>query len=322
MKEVRETVYRMFVENAGFKLVALVSALILWWIVRGQTTRDVEAELPVVITARPTGQILATQTPATIRIRIRGNLQKLTEALVRRPPYELDLSTFESGETVVFSEDQIERAMGRSVRVLSVSPSSFVVQFDRMVKKKVPVAVAVLKGPGPYWRAALDRAEVSPPMVEVTGPSSVIEGVKQIHTDPVDLSTYTQDFTGKVSLEAREGMKVRPDSVRVVIPVWERDGEKIISGVKVTVRNCPDGFICEASPPFFQVLIKGKERLVAMVTEDNIHRYVYVDAAQLPIPKELLQRQFSAVRPTVDALKGAEITLTMAKYFNVTVTRQ
>ena len=322
MKEVRDTLDGMFVQNAGFKIVAFASAFILWWIVRGQTNRDVEAELPVVITARPSGQILVTQTPATIRIRIRGNLQKLTEALVRRPPYELDLSTFESGETVVFSEDRIERALGQSVRVLSVSPSSFVVQFDRMVTRKVPVAVAVLKGPGPYWRASLDRAEISPPLVDVTGPSAVIEGVKQIHTDSVDLSTYTQDFAGKLALETREGLKVRPDSVRVVVPIWERDGEKLISGVKVAVRNCPEGFICEASPPFFQVLIKGKERLVAMVTEDNIHRYVFVDAAHLPIKEELLQRQFTAVRPTIEALKGAEITLTRAKYFNITVTRE
>jgi hypothetical protein len=117
-------------------------------------------------------------------------------------------------------------------------------------------------------------------------------------------------------------VKAETTTVQVTIPILETEGEKEIPGCRIQVRNCPDGFVCEATPTFFRARLQGKEKVLAQVTAQNIINYVYVDASRLPIEKELVQRQFPAVEPTIEPLTGATIQLPKVRYFNITVTRR
>jgi YbbR domain-containing protein len=322
MRRLEVIARRLVVENAGIKLVAILSALALFFIAREETIREVEIDVPVVVSAYPKDRVLLSQPPSVIRVRVRGNLQKLTDVLARRTPYELDLSGYGTSQTAYIQLDTIEDHLGEGVKVLSISPSRFEVDLDMMETRRVPVAVDIIKGPGPYWRVAQERMEVTPRFVDITGPSTMLDTIRQIHTEPLDLSNITRDFSGKVALEQRPDIKAKPNSVQLSIPITEKDGEKLLRGAKIVVRNCPEGFLCEAAPVFFQARIQGRERIVDMITAENLSRYVYVDASKLPIEKELLQKHFPAVEPVVEPLKEATISLPKVRYFNITVTRK
>lgn len=322
MARLRIILKRVFIHNAGLKVVALVLAMVLYFIAREETIREPEIEIPVVVTGRNAERTLVTQPPDELRVRVRGNVQKLTEILARRTPYEVDLSDYRDNQTVFLIPSKLEEHLGEGVKVLSVSPSSFTLEFDEMKVKRVPVAVNILKVPGPYWLIVREKMVTEPRFVEVAGPGSVLARIKQYHTEPLDLSNVTRDYTGKVTLESRQHVRVLPTSVQITIPVIEKQGALTLKGARVHVKGCPSGYTCSATPGFLKVKVEGMERLVDQVTRENVSQYVYVDASRLPVEPEVLQKHFPAVEPTVEPLQGVRFTLTGPKYFNVTVTRQ
>lgn len=322
MKKFKEAVRRLFVENAGLKLIALIFAVVLFFIAREQTIREVEIEVPLVATSLPAQRILVSQPPGIVRVRIRGHAQHLTEVLARRTPFELDLSDVEGNKTIYLLPETLENHLGEGVKVLSISPSNFTLEFDTMVKKSVPVMVDILHGPGTYYKVIRERMTVEPGQVELRGPSNSLERIKQVHTESLNLSNSTKDFTGRVALESIDGIKTAPSSVQVSIPIVEKTGAKLISGARMVARNCPAGLTCQVTPAFFQARVEGKERMVDQVTRENISHYVFIDISRLSIPAEVVQKDILAVEPVVELLKGAEVVLPGPKYFNVTVKRR
>ncbi len=323
MSRLRDLARSALVENAGLKLVAILFSLALFLVAREETVREFEIDVPVAVSAYPKGQILLSQPPSVLRVRIRGNLQKLTEVLARRSALEIDLSKYEVSQTVYFQVDTIEAHLGKGVNVLSISPSNFDLSLDKMDRARVPVVLDIVKEPGPYARVDRGRIELKPRFINLTGPGTTLATIKQVRTEPLDLQRMTTDFNGKVALAANwPGVDTETKSVQVTIPILETEGESEIPGCRIQVRNCPDGFVCEATPTFFRARLRGKEKVLDQVTAQNIINYVYVDASRLPIEKELVQRQFPAVEPTIERLKGATISLPKVRYFNITVTRR
>jgi YbbR domain-containing protein len=323
MSRFRELARSAMVENAGLKLVAILFSLALFIVAREETVRELEIDVPVAVSGYPKGQVLLSQPPSVLRVRVRGNLQKLTEVLARRSAYEVDLSQYDVSQTVYFQVDTIEGHLGEGVNVLSISPSNFELDLDRMDQVRVPVVLDIVKEPGPYARVDRGRVELTPRYINLSGPGTTLETIKQVRTEPLDLQRMTTDFNGKVALVAKwPGVKADTSSVQVTIPILETEGEKELPGCRIQVRNCPEGYVCEATPTFFRARLQGKEKVLDQVTAQNIINYVYVDATRLPIEKELVQRQFPAVEPTIELLKGATISLPKVRYFNITVTRR
>lgn len=323
MNRLRELIRAFLVENAGLKLVAILFSLALFFVAREETVREFEINVPVVVSAYPKGQVMLSQPPAVLRVRVRGNLQKLTEVLARQAAHEIDLSPYEGSQTVFFQVDTIEDHLGEGINVLSIRPSNFELSLDKMERARVPVVLDIVKEPGHFARVDRGRIEMKPRFVNLSGPGTVLETIKQVRTEPLDLQRMTTDFNGKVALVTKwPGVKAETTSVQVTIPILETEGEKEIPGCRIQVRNCPEGYVCEATPSFFRARLQGKEKVLDQVTAQNIINYVYVDASRLPIEKELVQRQFSAIEPTIERLKGATISLPKVRYFNITVTRR
>ncbi len=322
MKALRTFAYRAMTENAGLKLVAVIFAVALYFNARGETVRELDIDVPINVISYPTSQVLLSQPPTVLRARVKGNVERLTEALARRTPYDIDLSSAEDGRAIVFEPAAIESHLGGGVTVLSISPGKFDVKLDEVVDKRVPVALEIVKEPGPNYRLDRERGAIEPRYVQIRGAKTIVDDIRQVHTEPLDLSGSTADFVAKVGLDNRPGVSIKEKTVQVRLPIFERSGEKELPGCKIQVRNCPDGFVCEASPTFYRARVEGKKRMVDMITVENISNYVFVDASRLPIEKELLQRQFAAVEPTIGKLKDAAISLTKVRYFNITVTRR
>ncbi|MBM4354515.1 MAG: hypothetical protein FJ109_12120 [Deltaproteobacteria bacterium] len=313
---------RLFLENLGIKLLALVLAVALALAAREETIQELDIEVPLAMGVHPTDQVLLTDLPASVRVRVRGDIQHIAEALSNREPFLIDVADEGDNQTIYLSPEVLESHLGGGLDVLSVSPGNLSVRFDRLEVRQVPVRVEIVRRPQNYWSIDEERVAVEPSLVEARGPSAVVQGLVHLRTEALDLAGLTSDFTGKVGLEAPAGLEVRPGAVQVFIPVREREGDKLLKGVRILLRNCPKGYDCRATPTFFQARVDGKQRLVDQITMENLGQYVYIDVRRLPLDKGVVQKHFPAVEPTVEALNGVRFTLTGAKYFNVTVTRR
>jgi len=322
MQRLLAVLRKLFVENLGLKLLALVLAVALAIAAREDTIQELDIEVPLAMGDHPAEQVLLTDLPASARVRVRGDIQRIAEALSSREPFRIDLAGHGGNQTISLSPDVLERHLGGGLDVLSVSPGSLTVRFDRLEVRQVPVRIEIVRRPQSYWSIDEERVTVEPAFVEVRGPSAVVQGLVHLRTESLDLAGLTSDFTGKVGLDTPAGLEVRPGSAQVFIPVREREGDKMLKGVRIVIRNCPKGYDCRGTPAFFQARVDGKQRLVDQINMENVGQYVYIDVRRLPLDKGVLQKQFPAVEPTVETLNGVRFTLTGVKYFNVTVTRR
>jgi len=322
MRRVGQYIIDLLIVNAPMKIVALSLAIVITINARDQTFRDVTIDMPLVVRGLPTGWVLKEDFPATLRVRIRTTVDKLTEILPRPPEYPVDLSLKQNQELVSFSLERVQEILGEGVYIVELSPSSFTIQLEERQSKTVPVSVRIVAEPREFYFVAYNDIKAEPAKVTVQGPASVLANLSSIETVGLDLSEQSTDFAGRVRLVAAAGVKAVPSAVEVTVPVREKDESRVIKGARMVVKNCPPDLVCTVTPKLFQARVQGKKRVVDSFDRTNITYYVYVDASRLPIEQGKLQTEFPAVQPTVESPKDAEITLIEEKYFNVSVRRE
>ncbi len=322
MARLKALLRSLLLENVGLKLLALLLAVVLALAAREDTIQELDIEVPLALSEYSPDQVLLSELPPAVRVRVRGDVQRIAEALSRREPFLIDLPEQGADQTIHLSPEVLEGHLGGGLDVLSVSPGTVTLRFDQLDVRQVPVRVEIVRRPQNYWSVDEERITVDPAYVEARGPSAVVQGLVHLRTEPLDLTGLTSDFTGKVGLDVPAGLEAKPVTVKVFIPVREREGEKLLKGARIVLRHCPAGYECRATPTFFQARVDGKQRLVDQINLENLGQYVYIDMRRLPMDKGVVQKQYPAVEPTVEPLNGVRFTLTGAKYFNVTVTRR
>ena len=83
---------RVFRENAGVKLISMVLAIALLVVVRQDTGKEVDIEVPVVLSDKADNDVFVGELPKTLRVRVRDRWSRLARALERKAsPYLVDL---------------------------------------------------------------------------------------------------------------------------------------------------------------------------------------------------------------------------------------
>lgn len=188
------------------KLAALALSLILWLVVAaGETTSQlltVNLELdvpPGLALTRPAPQLRALVTgpgreliklyaqPPAIRAAVPGN--------ATLPVYRLE---------VVPSDIRVPRSA--NVTIQDLEPRQVELELDRVVVREVPVAHrAVVEAESGF--AVSGPLVVTPRMVRVTGPRSLVMLIDSLTTEPIEVRGVTEAFERTVPLDtARQRM--------------------------------------------------------------------------------------------------------------------
>lgn len=313
---------RLLLENLPLKVVALVMAMILVVVAREETTRVVEVEVPVVVRSVPPDRILASPAPEKVQLRVRASVQRLSEILAYKKPYELDLSSTGLTQTIYFLPEEFELHLGGGVRVISVSPASYEAELDERQSKEVPVVLNLVREPGQHYSIDKEAIRLSPDRVMVTGGSKTLAGVQQVVTVPVDLSSVVSTYEADIALQRPEGLELRAAQVRVQVPVSERQASRIFQGVPMGVLNCPRGFSCQPTPSHYTAQVEGPQKLLDALTDEEVAKYAYVDGSRLAVQPDEPIRNFPAVEPTLVPPKGLSFRISGARFFNILVERR
>lgn len=240
-------------ENLGYKLVALLTALLLWaWV---QSEQVVQERVRVRIDWRlPEGLVLvepplpyATATVEGVQAYTRGVRQKELTLTV-------DLTEAREGEVNVDLTERPIEGMPDQVQVVSTTPGALQVQLDRVLRRRLPVRAVTHGEPAPGY--ALRDVDVTPDKVEVTGPASLLRRMSEITTDEVDLTAIKEDSEFPVALDLRKGRLTVPRGEDFVVKVRVEavSKERRIEGVPV---RGPEGGGWGPATPTVAVLLSG-----------------------------------------------------------------
>jgi YbbR domain-containing protein len=180
--------WRGITRNLGLKCVSLLLAALLWLAMAGAPEVVTIQAVPMLYRNLRGDLILASETPGTVRVELRGTSGKLTQSALSGVFAALDLSQEGPGERT-FTLSSAEFSLPRGVAFLRAVPSQVRLQIYKIKSKPVPVNVRLTGAPPAGYRIAVE--EVHPAVIIISGPEPRVEATAGAETDLIDVSAMT-----------------------------------------------------------------------------------------------------------------------------------
>ncbi len=120
------------------------------------------------------------------------------------------------------------------------------------------------------------KATVNPATVDIAGPVSAVQPIKEVATEPVSIAGARETVRESVAISMPDPA-LRMESgiaVLVTVPIAPLPVERLLSQVPVHLRNPGKGLTAQAVPAAIAVTVRGPSELVAALRPDSISAFV------------------------------------------------
>ncbi len=176
---------RFAIRNPGLKLLSIVVAALLWFLVSGQQEAQRTMRIPLEYANLPPELELRGETPMVVDVRVRGS----AAALGRIAPGELvavlDLRSARPGRRLFhLGVKDVRTQFG--IDVVQVAPSNVSITVEPSETRSLAVMPDLEGDPAPGYR--IGKVSAQPPTVEVIGPASAVSSLTRVVTEPVSVA--------------------------------------------------------------------------------------------------------------------------------------
>lgn len=176
---------QLLTRNLGWKVLSVLIAVALWVAVAREPELATSLSVPVEFKSIPEDLDIGSNVPDRIHIEVRGPSGRLTHDNLSNVAAVLDLSDAGAGErTFTIREKNLNLPPG--VVFYRAVPSQITLRFDRLISRDVDVRPNYVKTPDGYHRTG---EIVDPARVRIRGPEERVRNMRQVLTDPIDLSS-------------------------------------------------------------------------------------------------------------------------------------
>jgi YbbR domain-containing protein len=212
----RDFLHRYLVHNLGLKLISLALAVGVWLAVARDPVAEVAVEVAIEFHNIPHNLEISSENIPRAQIRLRGP-ERVVRHLQPSDVYaEIELSGLKPGErTFDLTAQQVHEPA--ELEVVQVVPSQFHLTFDTRLTRQVPVQPRVAGTFAPGY--GIERVEVDPPNIIISGPKKHVEAVDSAITDAVDVSGAINSATFLRHAYVSDPLiqVANPDPVRVTV---------------------------------------------------------------------------------------------------------
>jgi YbbR domain-containing protein len=258
--------------HLGLKFLAVAVAFGLWFTLAGEETVERSLRVPLELRNRPERLELVENPPTTVDVRVRGRTGLLSQLEQSDVLAMLDLSNAKEGRRYFnLARSQIRVPFG--VEVVEVSPGTVSLRFEPSKRREVPV-VAVTEG-DPAEGYVAGKPSVEPATVEVSGPASAVDRLRDVTTEPVSLSGARQSVREAAAIGLADA-SIRLEhavTATVTIPVTELP-VRTLTQVPVHLRNVEKGLSAQAVPAAVAATVRGPSDLLSNLRPDSIAAFV------------------------------------------------
>ncbi len=231
----RVLLVQLFTENLHYKALSLLVAVGIWGWLQLEQVVMVRARANIEYTW-PEGLVLANDVTTSAMINVRGPQGIVRNLGSEQLSIHVDLADAEQGSTAVDFTDKVVLGLPTGVSVVQVSPVGATVELDQAMTRQVVVRPALIGDlPSGYIRG---EVTADPPIVEITGPQSVVRNIAEVSTDIVDISGFRDSKQVRVPL-AIERRTVRPliqQPITLSIPIEAIVATRVFQEVSVVER--------------------------------------------------------------------------------------
>ena len=216
---------RTFVDNFGIKLISLLLAVGLWFVVARDPIAEVEIRVPIEFRSLPENLEIDSASFTQAQIRVRGPERVIHRLEATDVRAEINLATVRPGQRT-FDLTARQVRVPQDLEVVQIIPSQFQLSFDIRTTRTVEVRARVTGTFAGGMRVAQVIAD--PSNIMITGPRRRVEAVESATTDPVDASgTMTRaSFLTQAYVPDPLIQVVHPTPIRVTVIMEGSGGDK------------------------------------------------------------------------------------------------
>lgn len=271
-------------QHLSLKIAAVIAAIVLWLIAKGEQTADREFLFPLILRNVPEGLTTVRRVPEHARVILSGANKELLRLSLWGEPYAaIDLSGAEPDRTirVSLSEANVVLPRDSGVQVEEVrDPRVLDIETDRVAERKLAVRPVLTDRLAPGYHVLGEPRSV-PDSVTVRGPSRAVALLPLVRTAPLSLSGRSGRIEASRAVVVGHGLNVNavPKEVRVIVEV-EGTLTTALADVPVRVERESGASVVVAVPADVDLDVSGPEHVVAALTPNDVS--VVLDARGLP----------------------------------------
>lgn len=211
----------------NLKILALVSAIILWFIVitvENNVTKFPE-ELPISVVGQSENFALSTTLP-NASLFLKMDATELKQLSSNDIEVFIDLNNLAEGKHSVNLSATVN---GSRSQVLKLEPAKVTVELSSVVTREVPVKLKTVGQQNKDY--ILKNQEISPEKIKIQGAKSVIDQIKELTALYTFTGLETTDITAEIAvtvenIQAEDLIILEPEKVTVTIELESKNAEK------------------------------------------------------------------------------------------------
>jgi YbbR domain-containing protein len=292
--------------HLGLKVLSLALAVLLWFLIAGQKEAERSLRIPLEFQNIPERLEIVEEPPNSVDVRVRGPAGSLGQVRAGEIVAVLDLGAARAGRRLFHLQPENVSAPS-GLRVVHVLPATVALTFEPSSAKTVPV-VPVVEGE-PAAGYVVGAVSANPPTVRITGPESALQRLTEATTEPVSVDGRTAGVRERVNVGLDEEA-ARLQGVRtalVTVDIQRAPAERVISGVRLEVRNLATGVRAEVEPVMISAVVKGASGTIDKLGPESIPAFVEVSGLakgryNVPVRLEPTE-QFSVIATKPDQVE-------------------
>lgn len=201
-------------------LVFLVLSATFWFVNALDDERELTMKVPVIYSGVPANIKFANELPKEVKLKIKDLGSNLWYYITNKPkPVEIQLNQvfLESGLLSVSNARILSALSDRllpSSAVLKITPDNMVVKYHKLHTRLVPVQLNSNVSLEEQYMLCYP-IEVIPSSIEVYGPRSVLDTIKSVQTEVLEISKLKSDITKRIALQKHKSLIYAMNEVTV-----------------------------------------------------------------------------------------------------------
>jgi YbbR-like protein len=263
---VERVLRRIFVEDLGLKLLALLITLVMWFAVTGENkpvTIGSAVQLNFIL---PPNLAIGNDPPKTVEVYLTGRKSKLDGIRASDLVATVNLSDSSAGERVIrLSSDRVSIQLPEGVKLESFKPNTVSTRLEPRTERQIPVDVRLDGKPAEGFEVY--GVQATPGIIKVHGPESHLAQLQNVPTETISVSGRKDSFSMSnvaidISDQKVEGMNLDVD---VTIEIGEKRIDKLFEHVAVQSNAGTN-----RKPVSATVILKGPPKVLNQLRSEEI----------------------------------------------------
>jgi YbbR domain-containing protein len=214
-------------KNLGLRLIALLLACVVWFIVsapRREKLRERLVTAPLSVVAMPNDLVMTTEIPGQVAIRVRGRSSDLRALATMALDVPMDLSWVQTAGEIEITLRPQAINVPPEIEVVSIVPNKFRFRIEQLRQSAVRIRPFLVGNvPSGY---NVGEPTANPELALVSGPASQVLKLKEVATERIIMTGRTATFVQEVAIVSDSPLVriVSPLTTQITVPVLAEIG--------------------------------------------------------------------------------------------------